>query len=61
LAAIRKEPGCSNIQGIAINRVWISTLKIIGRYAYHLRERLMPTRPPVRRYLSKTYCGAIMI
>jgi hypothetical protein len=39
----------------------ISTLRIIGRYVYHLRARLMPTRPPVRRYMSKAFCGAIMI
>ena len=39
----------------------ISTLRIIGRYVYHLRARLMPTRPPVRRYMSKAFCGVIMI
>jgi hypothetical protein len=37
----------------------ISTLRIC--YVYHLRVRLMPTRPPVRRYMSKGFCGAIMI
>jgi hypothetical protein len=39
----------------------ISTLRIIGRYVYHLRARLMPTRPPMRRYVSKAFCAAIMI
>ena len=61
LAEIRKQPGCSNVQGIAINRVSISKPRIIGRYVYHLRARLMPTRPPVRRYMSKAFCAAIMI
>ena len=61
LAEIRKQPGCSNVQGIAINRVSISKPRIIGRYVYNLRARLMPTRPPVRRYMSKAFCAAIMI
>ena len=61
LAEIRKQPGCSNVQGIAINRVSISKPRIIGRYVYHLRARLMPTRPPMRRYISKAFCVAITI
>ena len=60
LAAIRKQPGCSNIQGIAINRVsdqhaennWSLCVSSAGT---------MPTRPPVRRYMSKAFCAAIMI
>jgi hypothetical protein len=39
----------------------ISTLRIIGRYVYHQQTRLMPTRPLVRRYISKAFCAAIMI
>jgi hypothetical protein len=62
LAEIRKQPGCSTVQGIAINRVsdqhaennW--SLCVCRPWA-----RLMPTRPPVRRYTSKTFCAEIMI
>jgi hypothetical protein len=50
LAEIRKQPGCSNVQGIAINRVSDQHAEV-----YHLRARLMPTRPPVRRYMSKAF------
>jgi hypothetical protein len=61
LAEIRKQPGCSNVQASRSIASRISTLRIIGRYVYHLRARLMPTRPPVRRYMSKAFCAAIMI
>jgi hypothetical protein len=51
LAEIRKQPSCSNVQGIAINRV----------SDQHAENNWSLCRPPVRRYLSKAFCAAIMI
>jgi hypothetical protein len=61
LAEIRKQPGARTFRASRSIASRISTLRIIGRYVYHQQARLMPTRPPVRRYMSKAFCAAIMI
>jgi hypothetical protein len=61
LAEIRKQPGCSTVQGIAINRVSDQRAENNWSLCVLSAGRLMPTRPPVRRYMSKTFCAAIMI
>ena len=61
LAAIRKQPGCSNIQGIAINRVSDQHAENNWSLCVSSAGTAEPTRPPVRRYMSKAFCAAIMI
>ena len=61
LAEIRKQPGCSNVQGIAINRVSDQHAENNWSLCVSSAGTLMPTRPPVRRYMSKAFCAAIMI
>ena len=61
LAEIRKQPGCSDVQGIAINRVsdqqaennW--SLCVVSAGAADAKPRLAP------RSMSKAFCTAIMI
>ena len=61
LAEIRKQPGCSNVQGIAINRVpdqhadsnW--SLCVLSAGAADANTRLVP------RSMSKAFCAATMI
>jgi hypothetical protein len=59
LAEIRKQPGCSNVQGIAINRVSISKPRIIGRYVYHLRARLSQHGRPCGATFPKRFASRL--
>ena len=61
LAEIRQQAGCHNVQDIAINRVQMSALKIIGRCVCCPPALLMPTQPPVRHSTSKASCDATTI
>ena len=61
LAEIRKQPGCSGVLGIAIDRVSDQHAENNWSLCVSSAGTLMPTRPPVRRYMSKAFCVAIMI
>jgi hypothetical protein len=58
LAEIRKQPGCSDVQGIAINRV--SDQQAENNWSCPL-ALLMPTPRLTPRSMSKASCAAIMI
>ena len=61
LAEIRKQPGCHDVQGIAINRVTDECTEIIGPYVCYPRALRMPTPRLAPRSMSKAFCAAIMI
>ena len=60
LFEVRKQPGCHNVQELAINRV-AKPLKITGRSVCFQRARQMPTPPRARRFTSKLFCAGTMI
>ena len=62
LAEIRQQPGCHNVQEIAINRVSDQrTEKITGPYVCCPRALRMPTPRLAPRSMSNAFCAAIMI
>jgi hypothetical protein len=58
---IRKQPGCSDVQGIAINRVSDQQAENNGPYVWRPLALLMPTPRLAPRSMSKASCDAIMI
>ena len=61
LAEIRKQPGCSDVQGIAINRVSDQQAENNWSLCVVSAGLLMPTPRLAPRSMSKASCAAIMI
>jgi Tripartite tricarboxylate transporter family receptor len=58
LAEIRQQPGCHNVQDIAINRVTDQNAKIIGRYVCCPRALRMPTPRLAPHSKSNLFCDS---
>jgi hypothetical protein len=61
LAEIRKQPGCHNVQDIAINRVTDEHAEITGPCVCCPQALLMPMPRLALRSMSKAFCVAITI